>query len=71
LVVGSSVSSRCEEPERWRWPMEDGMEIEATVKLTLWRWLQRAQRTGYRIKRICGMSPTRRRERRKLWPTQN
>lgn len=46
-AVGEILSGEWwDEPEWWRCRMWDGMETAATVKLTLCRWLQRAQRTG-------------------------
>lgn len=50
--------------------MLEEIERAATVKLTSCRWLQRRQRTGYRMRRISVRSCDRRLERRKLWPEQ-
>jgi hypothetical protein len=50
--------------------MLDEMARLAIVKLTICRWPQRRQRTGYRISKIDVKSSLRREERRKSWPEQ-
>lgn len=52
------------------WCVSDDSEMPATVKLTIWRWLHRRHRTGYRIRSICQKSSDRNRERRNACPEQ-